>query len=105
MDCNRYMDLEEARKHLHAKIDKMEETMTTPKTARISRENKQKEQINEEIRHGDFSSFDKLSDEVQNELMSDWDDELQLKYLSREPTMSQEEFYAQLDQIANGTFI
>ena len=61
--------------------------------------------IDEDIKNGDFSSFDKLSDEVQNELMSDWDDEMQLKYLSREPTMSQEEFYAQLDQIANGTFI
>ena len=29
---------------------------------------------------------------------------MQLEYLSREPTMSQEEFYAQLDPIANGTF-
>lgn len=28
---------------------------------------------------------------------------MQLKYLMREPTISQEEFYGQLDKIANGT--
>lgn len=60
--------------------------------------------INEDIKYGDFSSFDKLNEEMQNELMTEWDDDMQLKYLSREPTMSQEEFYTQLDKIANGTF-
>lgn len=62
------------------------------------------DKILDEIKLGDYSSFDKLTVEKQNELMSEWDDDMQLKYLSREPTMSQEEFYAQLDKIANGTF-
>lgn len=60
--------------------------------------------IYESIKRGDFSSSDKLTQEMQNAQMSEWDDEMQLKYLSREPTMSQEEFYAQLDKIAKGTF-
>lgn len=60
--------------------------------------------INEEIKYGDFSSFDKLTEEKQVSLMKNWDDDMQLKYLMREPTISQEEFYEQLDKIVNGTF-
>lgn len=60
--------------------------------------------INEEIRNGDFSSFDRLNEEMQSELITEWNDDMQLKYLSREPTMSQEEFFAELDKIADGTF-
>lgn len=61
--------------------------------------------LNEEIQHSNFTSFDRLTEEIQNELMSEWDDDMQLRYISREATMSQEEFYAQLDHIAKGTFI
>lgn len=60
--------------------------------------------INEEIRNGDFSSFDRLNEEMQSELITEWNDDMQLKYLSREPAMSQEEFFAELDKIADGTF-
>lgn len=60
--------------------------------------------INEDIKRGDFSSFDKLTEEKQVSLMKNWDDDMQLKYLMREPTISQEDFYGQLDKIANGTF-
>lgn len=61
--------------------------------------------ILEEIRNGDFSSFDKLSEDNQTAIMKIWDDEIQLKYLMREPTISQEEFYKQLDRIARGDYV
>lgn len=60
--------------------------------------------INEEIRNGDFSSFDRLPESQQIEIVKSWDDATQLKYLTREPVMSQEEFFAELDRIADGTF-
>ncbi len=62
------------------------------------------QRILEDIQTGDFSSFDKLTEEKQVSLMKNWDDDMQLQYLMREPTISQEEFNGHLDKIANGTF-
>lgn len=60
--------------------------------------------INEEILKGDYSSFDRLTEPQQAELVESWTDEMKLKYLTRNPAMTEEEFFAELDKIADGTF-
>ncbi len=50
-------------------------------------------QINEAIKHGDFSEFDKLDDIQKIEIAKTWNDEMQIKYLSRTPSLSEEEVF------------
>lgn len=49
--------------------------------------------INESIRHCDWSEFDKLSDAQKIEIAKTWNDEMQIKYLSREPSLSEKEVF------------
>lgn len=60
--------------------------------------------INVDIRNGDFSSFDRLNESQKGVVAKDWDKNMRMEYLNRHAHMSEEEFYAQLDKIANGTF-
>lgn len=72
-----YMSIEEARKLTIAKIEKLYAITN----------------INESIRHGDWSEFDKLSDAQKIEIAKTWNDEMQIKYLSREPSLSEKEVF------------
>ena len=61
-------------------------------------------QTKEEIKQGVFSSFDKLNESQKEVVAKDWDKNMRMKYLNRHATMSEEEFFKELDKIANGTF-
>lgn len=100
-----YMDLEETSQRLHQTIDKMVETMTTSKADRIGCEQLQMKHINEEIQHGDFTSFDRLTDSQKGDIAKDWDNNMRMKYLNRHPVITEEEFLKELDKIAEGTSI
>lgn len=65
---------------------------------------KSMQKINEEVHAGDFSSFDNLSESEKGKVMKNWDNEMKHKYLTRNPVMSEEEFFETLDQIADGTY-
>lgn len=58
----------------------------------------------EDIKRGDFSSFERLNDRQKGEIASKWTPEIQMAYLTRHTTMSEEEFFKKLDEIADGTF-
>lgn len=60
--------------------------------------------INAEVKVGDFSSFDNLSESEKISMMKTWDKTMKHKYLTRNPVMSEEDFFAELDKIAEGKF-
>ena len=60
--------------------------------------------MNTEIKVSDFSKFDKLLQSDKVEVMKTWDMDMKHKYLTRNPVMSEEEFFAELDKIAEGKF-
>lgn len=57
-----------------------------------------------ETEAGYFDNFILLPEDQQIKLMESWSKDTRLKYLTREPAMTQQEFFAELDKIANGTF-
>lgn len=59
--------------------------------------------IIEELKKGDLTSFNKLSESQRIELLKKHE-KLQLKYLMRNPTMTEDEFFSELDRIAEGTY-
>lgn len=61
-------------------------------------------QINDEVKSGDFSGFDNLSESEKVFVMKSWDKDMKHKYLTRNLVMSEEEFFAELDKIAEGKF-
>ena len=60
--------------------------------------------INSEIKANDFSRFDKLLQSDKVEVMKTWDKDMKHKYLTRNAVISEEEFFAELDKIAEGKF-
>lgn len=53
----------------------------------------------------DFTEFDKLSEKQKGIIAKHWDSETMHKYLTRNPYMSEEEFFEQLDKITrNDTY-
>lgn len=48
--------------------------------------------INEAIMNGDFSSFDKLDEEMQVDIMNSWKEDMWIKYYTKEGTMTEQEF-------------
>ena len=61
--------------------------------------------INSKIKANDFSRFDKLLQSDKVEVMKTWDMDMKHKYLTRNPVMSEEEFFDTLDKIAEGKFM
>lgn len=51
----------------------------------------------------DFSIFDNLSESQKGRIARNWDRNMRMKYLNRHSTMTEEEFFAELDRIANET--
>lgn len=49
--------------------------------------------INEAVKHSDFTEFDKLGDDQKIEIAKTWNEEMQVKYLSREPSLSEEDVF------------
>ena len=62
------------------------------------------EHIKEEIQNGDFTSFDRLNESQKGNIAKNWTKEMKHKYLTRHGVMTEDEFFAQLDKIADGTF-
>lgn len=60
--------------------------------------------IIEELNRGNFSSFDKLNASQKGVVAKDWDKNMRMKYLNRHTTMSEEEFFKELDKIAEDPF-
>lgn len=61
-------------------------------------------QTKEEIKQGVFSSFDKLNESQKGVVAKDWDKNMRMKYLNRHDTISEEEFFKELDEIAQETY-
>ena len=61
--------------------------------------------IKSEIKVNDFSRFNKLLQSDKVEVMKTWDKDMKHKYLTRNPVMSEEEFFDTLDKIAEGKFM
>lgn len=51
----------------------------------------------------DFSIFDNLSESQKGRIARNWDRNMRMKYLNRHSLMTEEEFFAELDRIANET--
>lgn len=51
------------------------------------------EDINEAVMNGDFSEFDALDDQKKIEIAKTWNAQMQIKYLSRTPSLSEEEVF------------
>lgn len=49
--------------------------------------------INEAVMNGDFTEFDKLDDQKKIEIAKTWNAQMQIKYLSRTPSLSEEEVF------------
>ena len=58
----------------------------------------------EDIKRGDFSSFERLNEQQKGEIASQWTPEIQMAYLTRHTPMSEEEFFKKLDKITDGTY-
>lgn len=51
-----------------------------------------------------FSSFDRLSESQKGIVAKNWDRNMRMKYLNRHSSMTEEEFFKELDKIVDGTF-
>lgn len=60
--------------------------------------------IEAEIRNGDFSRFDNLNETQKRDMIMKWDAKMKHKDLCRHPYMTKSEFFAIIDQIADGTY-
>lgn len=60
--------------------------------------------LTEDLSRGDFSSFDRLNESQKGVVAKDWDKNMRMKYLNRHATMSEKEFFKELDKIADGTY-
>ena len=49
--------------------------------------------INEAVKHGYFTEFDKLGEDKKIEIAKTWNEEMQVKYLSRKPSLSEEDVF------------
>lgn len=49
--------------------------------------------INEAVKNGDFTEFDKLDDQKKIKIARTWSAQMQIKYLSRTPSLSEEEVF------------
>lgn len=67
-------------------------------------EGKSLHSIEAETRNGDFSRFDNLNEIQKGNMMMKWDSKMKHKYLCRHPYMTEPEFFAILDKIADGTY-
>ena len=60
--------------------------------------------ISNKGRKNDFRNFDQLEDSTKGMLMKNWDSEMKHRYLTRNPVMSEDEFFEILDKIADGKY-
>lgn len=58
-----------------------------------------KKTITEEIEGGNFDNFARLPEKEQVKLMATWNHEMRLKYLTREPAMSEDEFFVEIEGV------
>lgn len=61
-------------------------------------------QINEEVNAGDFRGFDNLLESEKGSVMKSWDKEMKRMYLTRNPVMSEDDFFEIRDKIADGKY-
>lgn len=61
------------------------------------------ENITEDLKRGDFSSFEKLSETQKGRIEKNWDKEMRLKYLTRHEAMSETDFFSQLEENVDET--
>lgn len=66
--------------------------------------NNMNSKLTEDLSRGDFSSFDRLNESQKGIVAKKWNRNMRIKYLNRHSSMTEEEFFKELDKIAEGTF-
>ena len=56
-------------------------------------------QINEAVKHGDFTEFDMLNEDEQKQYQKQWDQKTWLQYMSNEPYISDDDLFKELYNI------